>query len=128
MKARSLQLTLYLVAVLFIATPLLAKDRDTQTDGPIVGSGSITKSGGKVRAFASASAERWATTGWFWIHARVLPYSDKYSAVDSDPIGGSRIYRSVYVRRTGQKSNGRAYCSMWAQSEEGYHSVLIDLP
>ena len=124
MRSRSLKLTLYLVMVLFIAMPLLAK---TKADGPIVGSATITKTGGKVRAFADANASNNADDGWYWIHARVLPYHDDYADQESGGITGY-FYESVYVRRTGQKSNGRAYCSMWATSEEGYHSVLIDLP
>lgn len=124
MRFISLRLASCLVLVLFAATPLLAV---TQVDGPIVGSGNITMSGGKVRAFADATASNAADDGWYWIHARVLPYHEDYADQESETITGY-FYESVYVRRTGQKKNGRAYCSMWAQSSEGYHSVLIDLP
>ena len=124
MRPRILIILLCLVIVLFVAGLSFA---ETKTDGPITGSGSISKSGGKVRAHASASASNAAQTGSFWIHAQVLPYNTKYQDVDSGPISGY-LYESVYVRRTGKKSNGRAYCSMWAKSSNGYHSVLIDLP
>ena len=49
------------------------------------------------------------------------------SDVSSESISGY-FYDSVSTHRTAQKSKGRAYCSMWAQSSEGYHSILIDLP
>ncbi len=124
MRSLSLKFTSYFVMVLFVATPLLA---ETDADGPIVGSATITKTGGKVRAFADATASNAADDGWYWIHARVLPYHEDYAKQASDTITGY-FYKSVYVRRTGQKKNGRAYCSMWAQSSQGYHSVLIDLP
>ncbi len=126
MQLRILIILLCLVTMLSVVLSI-AKDRDTQNDGPIQGSGGITKLGGKVRAFADASAQSWV--GWYWIHARVLPYGNNptYSQQKSNPISGY-VYVSVKARRTGQKSNGRAYCSMWAQSSQGYHSVLIDLP
>ena len=124
MKSLGLKLTSCVVLVIFITTPLLA---ETQEDGPIVGSATITKSGGKVRAFADASASESVDDGWYWIHARVLPYNEKYSDQKSNPITGS-VYESVYVRRTGKKKDGRAYCSMWAMSGDEFHEVLIDLP
>ena len=124
MRSLSLKLTAYLVMALFITLPLLA---ETDADGPIVGSATITKTGGKVRAFADATASNNADDGWYWIHARVLPYHEDYADQESESITGY-FYETAYVRRTGQKKNGRAYCSMWAQSSEGYHSVLIDLP
>ena len=54
MKLSSLILTLCLVAMLFVAGPLLAvtKFSETKVDGPIVGSGSISKASGDVRAHA----------------------------------------------------------------------------
>lgn len=124
MKSLSLKLTTYIVMVLFIVTPLLS---ETQEDGPIVGSATIKLSGGKVRAFADASASESVDDGWYWIHARVLPYNEKYSDQESDSITGS-VYESVYARRTAKKKDGRAYCSMWAMAGEEFHDVLIDLP
>ncbi len=125
MKPRILIILLCLVATLFVAGLLLAV---TQTDGPIIGTGSISRSSGQVRAHASANASNAAQMGWFWIHAQVLPYNSQYQDVDSGPISGY-LYQRVYVSRAGQpESNGRAYCSMWASSSAGYHSVLIDLP
>lgn len=88
--------------VLFVTMPLLA---ETEADGPIVGSATITKSGGKVRAFADATTSNDAADGWYWIPARVLPYHEDYAKQASDTITGY-FYKSVYVRRTGQKSNG----------------------
>ena len=126
MKSPVLKLTAYLVLVLFIMTPLLA-EAEADDDGPIVGSATITLQTGKVWTFADASASNDATEGWYWIHARVLPYNDKYSDVSSESISGY-VYDSVSTHRTGKKKNGRAYCSMWARSSEGYHSVLVDLP
>lgn len=126
MRSIGLKITSCFVLVLFIAAPLLA-ETDTDDDGPIVGSGSITLQTGKVWAFADASASSAATDGWYWIHARVLPYHEDYSEVSSETITGY-VYDSVETHRTGKKKNGRAYCSMWAQSSQGYHSVLVDLP
>ena len=125
MKVRFFTLTLCLVTVLCVVGLSFAV---TQTDGPITGTGSISKSSGQVRAHASATASSAAQTGWYWVHVQVLPYNSQYQDQASDPINGY-FYASAYVSRSGQpKSNGRAYCSMWATSSQGYHSVLIDLP
>lgn len=125
MKPRLLRISLYLVPVLFVAGLSFAV---TQTDGPITGTGSISKSSGQVRAHASANASNAAQTGWYWVHVQVLPYNTNYQDQASNPINGY-FYDRAYVSRSGQpKSNGRAYCSMWATSSQGYHSVLIDLP
>lgn len=125
MKSRMLTISLCFVAILFAVGLLFA---ETDVDGPITSTGSITKDSGQVRAHASANASNAAKTGWFWIHAQVLPYNTNYQDVDSDPIHGY-FYRSVYVSRGGQpKSNGRAYSSIWAMSAAGYHSPLVDLP
>ena len=125
MKTRMLMISLCFLTVLFVASLSFAVSK---SDGPITGTGSISKSSGQVRAHASATASNSAKTGWYWIHAQVLPYNSKYNKAKSNPINGY-FYKSVYVSRSGQpKSNGHAYCSMWARSSQGYHSVLIDLP
>ena len=104
------------------------KYEDTDEDYCISGTGKITKDQSIVRAKASFRATMSADTGWYWVHSRVLPYSDEYSDVKTDDIMGY-VHQTTYVRRGGQpKSNGRAYVSAWAQSGEGYPSSLIDLP
>ena len=142
MKIRSFTLTLSLATLvlvaIFVAIPLIAEqecstdeeyEKRCADDDRITGYGIIEKPDNRVKAKAQCHANATIDGGWYWIHARVLPYNDDYSDQDSDEYSGE-IHRTVKVARPGQpKANGRSYVSIRGSiDDEDYYSVLIDLP
>ena len=128
MQVRSFTLSL-MATLCLIAIPLFAdKYKDRQEDYCLEGTGKITKDQSIVKAHADGRATTSAESGWYWVHARVLPYDEEYSEVYTDEIMGY-VYVSAYVTRGGYpKDNGRSYVSMWAAIGDEYYDIDIDLP
>ena len=142
MKVRSFTLTLSLATIvlvaIFVAIPLIAEQEcaiDTEyekrctDDDRITGYGIIEKEDNRVKAKAQCLANATIDSGWYWIHAQVIPYDDDYNEVLSDNYMGA-LHRTVRISRSGQpKANGRSYVSIRGSiDDEDYYSVLIDLP
>ena len=142
MKVQSFTLTLSLATIvlvaMFVAIPLIAEqecstdeeyEKRCEDDERINGYGIIEKEDNRVKAKAQCHANQTIDSGWYWIHAQVIPYNEDYNKVLSDNYMGY-LHETVNVSRSGQpKANGRSYVSIRGSiNNEDYYSVLIDLP